>query len=213
MEDISVVKSVPSLPAPGSEQTMLSTAGGMGKDAVNQEVEMKKKKGKVKQRNYVLNDVGALKKKLKHENKQQEIAIGKEAKDCSNITVPMKASFFEFVKANFIQDLENNEEILKIENAEGAKAGDAYVEYSMEISFKIADSTHGVKMTAYTTTSQLMFQPIGEKAGTKAHLGQRGTPRFFVEHFIMHLSETSIKERRFNESIQTMYTSALKEEI
>ena len=30
------------------------------------------------------------------------VSIGKEAKDASNITVPMKASFFEFVKAYFI---------------------------------------------------------------------------------------------------------------
>ena len=63
------------------------------------------------QRNYVLNDVGSLKKKLKHENKKNEIVIGKEAKDGSNITVPMRASFFEFVKANFIQEIENDDNI------------------------------------------------------------------------------------------------------
>ena len=82
------------------------------------------------------------------------------------------------MKANFIQDLEDNDDILKIENAEGVKAttensGDAYVEYSMEISFLVGQSTHTVKLIAYITTSQQMIQPIGEKSGLKEHLGQR----------------------------------------
>ena len=52
----------------------------------NSDVEtVKKRRGKVKQRNYVLNDAEALRKKMRHEGKKQEIAISKEAKDCSNI--------------------------------------------------------------------------------------------------------------------------------
>ena len=185
----------------------------------SQEVEkVKTKKGKVKQRNYVLNDAGALRKKMRHEGKKQEIAITKEAKDCSNITVAMKASFFEFVKAHFINDLEKNEDVLQIENAEGAKAGteshgEAYVEFSMDITFKVNNHKHSIKLTAYTTSSHIMIQPIGEKSGIKEHLGNRGTPRYFVEQFLLPWSEKSISEKRFNESIQKMYIQALKEEI
>ena len=62
---------------------------------------VKKQKVIVKQRNYVLNDVGALKKKSRAENQKHEFAIGKEAKDWSNI----KASFFEYVKAYFINEI------------------------------------------------------------------------------------------------------------
>ena len=86
-----------------------------------EKTETDRKKGKVIQRNYVLNDVAALKKKLRAEGKKHEVTIGKEAKDASNITVPMKASFFEFVKGNFIDDLANNSNILKIDNAVGTK--------------------------------------------------------------------------------------------
>ena len=155
---------------------------------------------------------------MRHEGKKQEIAISKEAKDCSNITVSLKASFFEFVKANFIDDLENNENILKIDNAEGAKAateshGDAYVEYSMDITFKTNLSTHTVKLTAYTTSSQLYIQPIGEKSGPKDHLGNKGSPRYVVENFLLPWSEKSISEKKFTESTQKMYIAALKEEI
>ena len=116
-----------------------------------EKVETDAKKGKVVQRNYILNDVAALKKKLRAEGKKHEVAIGKEAKDASNITVPMKASFFEFVKNNFIEDLSNNSSILNIDNAVGTKAatdgsGDAYVEYSMEITFKAHKHDHCVKL-------------------------------------------------------------------
>ena len=54
--------------------------------------------------------------------------------------------------------------------AEGVKAatenqGDACVEYAMEITFKASRSNHTVALIAYTTTCQLLFQPIGEKSG------------------------------------------------
>ena len=85
----------------------------------DKKVETNVRKGIVKQRNYMLNDVTALKKKMKVEGKKHEVSIGKEAKDSSNITIPMKASFFEFVKANFINDLADNNNIVKVDNAEG----------------------------------------------------------------------------------------------
>ena len=61
----------------------------------DKKVETNVRKGVVKQRNYILNDVAALEKKMKAEGKKREVSIGKEAKDASNITIPMKASFFE----------------------------------------------------------------------------------------------------------------------
>ena len=75
-------------------------------------------KSTIRQRNYTLNDVGALKKKLTHEKRISEIAIAKEAKNFSNVVIEMKASFFEYVKASFINHLEKNPEILNIDNAE-----------------------------------------------------------------------------------------------
>ena len=114
--------------------------------------------GTTKQRNYVLNDVGALKKKLSHEKRADDISINKEAKNHSNVIIHMKASFFEYVKANFVHELEQNPSITTIKNAEGVKAatescGDAFVEYSVEITFTSGDHSHTVKITAYTMTS------------------------------------------------------------
>ena len=70
-----------------------------------------------------------------------------------------------------------------------------------------------VKLTAYTTTSQLVFQPIGEKSGPREHLGQKGTPRFFVENFLLPWCSKAISENRYNEEIASKYYNALKEEI
>ena len=160
------------------------------KNEKEQAARIKEKKGKVVQRNYVMNDVGALRKKLKHEARKQEFAISKEAKDASNIVVQTKASFFDFTKAKFIDEMYSNPDIVEVDNAESAKAAtevssDAYVEYAMDITFRANDISHTIKLTAYTTTCQIMIQPKGEQGGLKQHLGSKGSPRFFVENFLI----------------------------
>ena len=87
----------------------------------------------------------------------------------------------------FILDLNKDSNILKIENVELVKAstesnGDAFVEYSVEVTFKASDHTHTIKLTAYTTSSQVMIQPLGEKPQVYNHLVNKGTPRYFAEH-------------------------------
>ena len=50
-----------------------------------------KKKGRIVQRNYILNNVAALKKKAKCEtSRKQEFAFSKEAKNGSNVGIQMK---------------------------------------------------------------------------------------------------------------------------
>ena len=46
-----------------------------------------RKKGKIVQKNYVMNDLGALRKKLKHEGRQKEFILAKEASDGSNAII------------------------------------------------------------------------------------------------------------------------------
>ena len=177
-----------------------------------------KKKGNVTQRNYVMNDLGALRKKLKHEGRKNDFIISKEAKDGSNTIVQMKASFFDFTKAKFIDDILKHAEVDGIQNAEAAKAttetsGDAYVEYSMDVTFRVKDKVHTTKLTAYTTTCQLMFQPAGEQSGIKSHLGSRGSPRYFVDHFLIPWCEKAVESKEYNDKISVYYIEALNDEI
>ena len=120
----------------------------------------------VRLREYTLNDVGALKKKVVHEKRKVDIMIEKEAKDLSNVTILMRASFFEHVKSAFVPELTKHPEFVSFDNMEGVKAateshGEAYVEYSVAITFKVNNHTHQIKITAYTTTSSIMIQPLG----------------------------------------------------
>ena len=69
----------------------------------------------------------------------------------------------------------------------------------MDINFRVKEVTHTVKLTAYTTTCQLMIQPKGEQSGVKTHLGSRGTPRFFVETFLIPWCEKSVESKLYNE--------------
>ena len=59
-------------PLPGKDGGVVVSDDGVINVDKNQEAVMKKKKkGKVTQRNYVLNDVGALKKKVRQETKMK----------------------------------------------------------------------------------------------------------------------------------------------
>ena len=78
--------------------------------------------GKVVQRNYVLNDTAAMKKKLKNEmNKKEPYDKGVDAKDGSNVVLFLKTSLFEYVKSQMMQDLLKMDEVRKIDNAVGIK--------------------------------------------------------------------------------------------
>ena len=121
----------------------------------------KVKKGQVVHRNYFLNDSGALQKKVRHEKRKDPFNQGTEARDGSNVVVLLKTSFFEHVKGNFVNELEKVEGIEIVENAVGAKAstensGEAFVEYSFDISFKAKDKIYTTKLTAYTTTCKMI---------------------------------------------------------
>ena len=177
-----------------------------------------KKMGKVIQRNYVMNDVGALRKKMSHEKRKHDFVLAKEAKDGSNVIIQMRASFFEFTKAKFIDEIQHNDDVSDVQNGEAVKAategsGDAYVEYSMDISFMAKDKAHTIKMIAYTTTCQLMIQPKGEQSGLKSHLGSRGTPRYFADTFFLPWCEKAVETKAFDENISGVYMAALREEI
>ena len=108
----------------------------------------------------------------------------KEAKDGSNVNISLKASLFEFVKQNFIQDIQKDAKIIEVKNAEGVKvdsdsSGEAFLEYKMEILFKVDDFQHDIKLTAYATTSSLQLQPKGEKIELHPHLDNKYAARYY----------------------------------
>ena len=80
--------------------------------------------------------------------------------------------------------------IVDVGNAEAAKvetimSEEAFVEYQINITFKVNGKRHTVKLTAYTTTCSIQIQPKGEPPSIQDHLGGRCTPRFFIENYLI----------------------------
>ena len=165
----------------------------------------------IQKRNYVLNDVNALKKKVKHESRTEPFTSGNDARDGSNVVIAMKTSFFEYTKSKFLNDLLENPGIVKVDNALGSKVAssnskEAFVEYSVDITFSYQNDQFVVKLTAYTTSCQVMVQPVGERV----KLGSRTIPRYFVDTFILPWCETAYANKPYNEN---EIIDALHEEI
>ena len=83
----------------------------------------------------------------------------------------------------------------------------------MDIAFKVKEKSHTIKVIAYTTTCQLMIQPKGEQSGVKAHLGSRGTPRYFADTFLIPWCQKSVDTNAYNEKMSGFYINALNNEI
>ena len=148
------------------------------------------RRGQVVHKTYVLNDTSALKKKMRHEDRKEVYNLGVEARDGSNMVIETRTSFFEHIKAQFIDDLLRVEGIETVDNALAAKAatensGGAIVEYSLDITFKVKDEMFTIKITAYTTSCRLMFQPVGGNPQTRIQPGSKSIPRYFVDTFFL----------------------------
>ena len=175
----------------------------------------KSSRGQVVQKSYVLNDTGALKKKLRNETRKEPFNLGVEARDGSNMVIEMKTSFFEHVKAVFIDDLKKKDGIESVDNAVAAKAetessGTAFVEYSLDIGFKVLDKVFITKLTAYTTSCRVMFQPVGSPPQMKALLGNKSIPRFFVDTYFLPWCEEAYAKKNYDEK---QLLEDIKEEI
>ena len=108
------------------------------------------------------------------------------------------------MKANFVNDLLKMDNIEAVENALWTKAatensGEAYVEYSFDISFKAQDKIYSAKVTAYTTTCKIMFQPLGQPPQTKINPGNKFIPRFFVDNFFLPWCEDAYAKKNYSE--------------
>ena len=162
------------------------------------------KRGRVIQDIYVLNDVAALKKKLRNETDRKEaFNTGADAKDGSNVVLLMKTSFFEHLKSAFMQDLIKTDGIISIENAVATKvqtgnSGDAFVEFALDVSYEVDKNIHTVKFIAYATTCKLMIQPIGEKSKALESLGNKNVPRYFVDTFLLPWCEIALQNKKYN---------------
>ena len=120
------------------------------------------------------------------------------------MVLQFKTSFFEHLKNTFIPDLLQMKNITEVKNAIGAKApsetaGEAFVEYSLEIQFTVQDQIYSIKMIAYTTTCRIMVQPVDASTNTKVVSSNKFIPRYFVDTYLLPWCEQAYLKRDYDE--------------
>ena len=68
----------------------------------------------VEQKKYTLNDIEALKKKMKKADLKPEISITDESKNGGSVNIDMKTSLFEYMKEMWIGDMKKIEDIKEV---------------------------------------------------------------------------------------------------
>ena len=171
-------------------------------------------KTKIEMKNYILDDLGALKKKWNMINHKPEIDVNGEATNGSSINIDMKTSVFELMKAKLVEKMKNEKEIddiaLPTTSKAVAKNGEeADVEYHLEVIFTINGVSEKVKVKCYTTNCRIQIQGFG-KHDKKAHLGNEYIPKFFSYRFLVPFLR-SVLEKSLE--FDTIFVPHLRQEI
>ena len=112
--------------------------------------------GTVEMKDYVLDDLKALKKKWSMIDHKPEIDVNGEASNRSSININMKTSVFELMKAGLIDFLKKETDIQKVEfpvisKAQSKNGEEADVEYHVDVTFGTNGGPEKVKMKCFTT--------------------------------------------------------------
>ena len=104
----------------------------------------------VEQRNYTLNDLEALRKKMKKADLKPGISMTEESKNGGNVNIDLKTSLFKYLREMWIGDIKKFEEIKEVTpitkaQAETGSNGKVDVEYTFEVTFETKGETNKVK--------------------------------------------------------------------
>ena len=160
-------------------------------------VDGKKKMTKILKKDYVLNDMEALKKKLDNAKRKPEIEISGEAKDGSCVTIGLKTSLFEYFKSFLMEHFKKDDRISNVEPIQKVVAetnfhGEANVEYQLEVTFKIEANEHKVKILCFSTTCNIMVQNMGGKSALKSYFQNQHSAMFFASEFILSFGRAAL---------------------
>ena len=131
-------------------------AGQLDSSSIDGTQVIAKKSVPVEQKKYTLNDLEALKKKMKKSDLKPEVSMTEESKNGGNVNIDMKTSLFEYMKEMWIGDMKKLEDIKEITPITKAQAetgvnGKADVEYTFEVTFNTNGEENKVKMKSYPT--------------------------------------------------------------
>ena len=91
------------------------------------------------------------------------------------------------------------------------KKSDTLVEVAFQIAFLDNEKILNIKLTAYTTTSKIMLQPIGGKNHSNEVMDMKSIPGFFAEKIIIPWCNEQSEDGKFTEEMRKDIGSSLKE--
>ena len=155
--------------------------------------------GSTAKKEYVLNDIEALKKKLDNCKRSPPLSITNEAVNGSCVTVAFRTSLFEFFKSSFTKEISTDERITRVDPVRRVVAdtnhhGEANVEYQLEVEFCVSGIEHKVKILCFETTCTVLVQNMGGKPKEMSHLGNQYTSMYFTREFIMNIGQKAFKD-------------------
>ena len=144
----------------------------------------------IEQKKYTLNDLEALRKKMKKSDLQPEISMTEESKNGNNVNIDMKTSLFEYMKEMWIGDMKKLDDIKDITpitkaQAETGMNGKADVEYTFEVTFNTKGEENKVKIKCYPTKCCVQIQHMGGPSRPKECLDGQHSPKFFGDKFMI----------------------------
>ena len=159
------------------------------KDAIANVEVIKSATKKVIKKDYILNELDAMKKKLNFQYRDPAISIEGEAKNGATININLKTSLFEYAKAKLITAFNADSNIVETIQTATATAtskysGNADVEYQLETVYKANEHQHKVKITCYTTTCKITVTNMEGKSEPKIYLDNKCNARYFAECFL-----------------------------
>ena len=170
---------------------------------------------KVVKKDYVLNDMEALKKKLDNCKRDPELGIIGEAQDGSCVTVAVKTALFEYFKANLVNSLKLDTRIIDVNPTRRVTAdtnfnGEANVEFQLEIKFAVEEIEHKVKVLCFSTTCNILVQNMGGKSVAKAYFRNQHCANYFATEFLLKIGTQALKSFP---NMDDMFIPALKDAL
>ena len=170
----------------------------------------------IEQKGYTLNVLEALRKKMKLADRKPGIAITDEAKDGSSINIDMKTALFEYMKEMWIGYMKDLDDVINVNPVAKAQAGTmengkADVEYTLEVTFKAADSDAiTVKIKFYPTKCRIQIQHMGGPPKPKECFGGLHSPKFFGTKYIIPWAKKVLED---NPTIDDIVLPRLRAEL
>ena len=161
-------------------------------------------------KNYKLNEIKALEKKLK--NAMDKNITVRETNYGGSISVDMKTSLFEAVRNQILDNLNSKSEIISTQLTRTVQSNTdtnkkAAVEFHIDVVFKTLDSEEKVKMKVFTTNNSFQIQGSGLK---KAYLNTEYPAKHFAKTYIIPFGEKILRKKP---DIDNQYLPKLKKEL